>query len=282
MSAQTPRYSAPAAGCAADVLLSLARDGAATLSELSGRTGATRSLLYRVLAELEQRQCVGRTDDGRYALGVAAIELGGAYARGVPFMDSVRRVLRELAQASGETASLGTLRGGDVLYLMREEGARSIFAVSAPGKLLPAHATAIGKALLARQSDEDVTARLAEHGRSELPRLTDRTIVDVDELVSDLRRTRERGWALEDGESVRGRCCVAVGVTCSASGLDDLGVSLSMERARYRDERRELVRVVVESGARIEREVQARLHGSGRSSDDEPLAEIPVVLFGNA
>jgi DNA-binding IclR family transcriptional regulator len=279
MATETPRYAAPAAGCAADVLLALAREGPATLPELARRTNATRSLLYRVLAELERRQCTARTDDGRYALGVAAIELGGAYAREVPFMDSVRRVLRELARASGETASLGTLRGGDVLYLMREEGERSIFAVSRPGKLLPANATAVGKALLARHPDEAVAARLASRLSADLPRLTDRTITSVDELLADLGQTRKRGWALEDGETVRGRCCVAVAVTCAAWGLDDLAVGLSMERSRLHHEGRALVQAVIESGARIERELQARVGPVADEATTRPLVEVPVALF---
>jgi DNA-binding IclR family transcriptional regulator len=277
--AESPRYSAPAAGCAADVLLALAREGPATLPELVGRTGATRSLVYRVLAELERRQCVARTDDGRYALGVATIELGGAYARGVPFLESVRRVLRGLARASGETASLGTLRGRDVLYLMREEGERSIFAASGPGKLLPANATALGKALLARQSDEAVAARLAPDGR--LPRLTDRTIGSVDDLLVDLARARQRGWALEEGEAVRGRCCVAVAVECDAWGLDDLAVGLSMEQARLDEEGSDLVGLVAESSARIEREVKARVGPGFAAPDGRPLVEVPVALFND-
>jgi DNA-binding IclR family transcriptional regulator len=279
MASETRRYSAPAAGCAADALLTLAREGPATLPELAGRTGATRSLLYRVLAELERRHCVARTDDGRYSLGVAAIELGGAYSRGVPFLDSVRRVLRELAHESGETASLGTLRGADVLYLMREEGARSIFAVSRPGKLLPANATALGKALLARHSDDAVADRLATHASGGLPRLTDRTIVSVEDLLVDLGHTRRRGWALEEGETVRGRCCVAVAVTCAVEGLDDLAVGLSTERTRLRAEGQDLVRLVIESGARIEREVQARVGSGSTTAGGRPLVEIPAVLF---
>jgi DNA-binding IclR family transcriptional regulator len=271
---ESPRYSAPAAACAADVLLALAREGPATLPQLVGRTGATRSLVYRVLAELQQRRCVARARDGRYSLGVATIELGGAYARGVPFMEAVRAVLRELAHASGETASLGTLRGGDVLYLMREEGERSVYAVSGPGKLLPANATALGKALLARQPDEAVKARLAEVG--ELPRLTDRTIAAVDDLLADLEKTRRRGWALEEGEAVPGRCCVAVAVGCTAWGLDDLAVGLSMEQSRHDDEGDELIRVVRESGARIEREIEGRASIDNGSADSARLVDAVV------
>jgi DNA-binding IclR family transcriptional regulator len=272
--AESPRYSAPAAACAADVLLALAREGPATLPQLVGRTGATRSLVYRVLAELEQRQYVARMGDGRYSLGVAAIELGGSYARGVPLMESVRAVLRELAHASGETASLGTLRGGDVLYLMREEGERSVFAVSGPGKLLPANATALGKALLARHRDDAVKARLAREG--ELPRLTDRTIVTVENLLVDLAQSRQRGWALEEGEAVSGRCCIAVAVGCTAWGLDDLAVGLSMEQSRLDDEGDELVRLVVESGARIECEIEGRASVDTASVDSAPLVDAVV------
>lgn len=270
--ATAPRYSAPAAACAADVLLALAREGSATLAQLVGRTEATRSLLYRVLAELERRRCVARTSDGRYSLGSAAIELGGAYARSIPFLEGVRQVLRELAHVSGETASLATLCGVDVLYLMREEGERSVFAVSAPGKRLPANATALGRALLARQPDEAVKARLARAG--ELPRLTDHTIVVVDELLVHLDQTRERGWALEEGETVPGRCCVAVAVSCTAWGLDDLAVGLSMEQSRRHDEGVDLVRLVVESGARIEREIQGRMRVGTLETENAVLVDI--------
>jgi DNA-binding IclR family transcriptional regulator len=270
--AESPRYSAPAAACAADVLLALAREGPATLPQLVGRTGATRSLLYRVLTELERRQCVARNGDGRYSLGVATIELGGAYAREIPFMESLRGVLRELAHASGETASLGTLRGGDVLYLMREEGEHSVFAVSGPGKLLPANATALGKALLARQPEEAVKARLARDG--ELPRLTDRTIVSLDDLLLNLDETRQRGWALEEGEAVPGRCCVAVAVGCEAWGLDDLAVGLSMEQSRLHDEAGDLIRLVGDSGVRMEREIQGRMRVGTATTDSASLVEI--------
>ena len=77
----------------------------------------------------------------------------------MPLMSSVRRVCRWLAELTDETVNLGLLQGEQVLYLIREEGARSVFALSFVGKLLPANAVALGKALLAPSTPTITCAR---------------------------------------------------------------------------------------------------------------------------
>ena len=152
-----PKYSAPAAGCAADILLALAREGAElSLNELAQHTGHTKSLVYRTLAELEPRRYVTKLDSGHYTLGLATVELGGAFALQMPLMSSFRRVGRWLAQLTEETVNLGVLQGDQVLYLVREEGGRSVFALSIRRQALPANAVALGKALLALETDDSV------------------------------------------------------------------------------------------------------------------------------
>src|SRR3954449_13565116 len=103
-----PRYSAPAAACSADLLLALARsDSALSIAQLSERAGYTKSLVYRVLTDLESRDYVSKLPDGGYSLGLAVVELGGAFASSVSLMTSVRHVLRRLAEQTDETVSLG-------------------------------------------------------------------------------------------------------------------------------------------------------------------------------
>src|SRR5918992_6178742 len=191
-----PRYAAPAAACAADLLLVLARsDSALSIAQLSERAGYTKSLVYRVLGELEARDYVSKLPDGGYSLGLAVVELGGAFTASVPLMSSVRHVLRRLADRTEETVSLGMLQGDQVLYLMREEGARSVFAVSHVGKRLPANAVALGKALLSLKTEPEIrdafASRLYAYG--ELAALTPKTITSLDALLEDLERARQRG-----------------------------------------------------------------------------------------
>lgn len=255
------KYSAPAAGCAADILLALARSGTElSLRDLSELTGHSKSLVYRVLAELEPRRYVTKLDSGQYTLGLATVELGGAFAVQMPLMSSVRRVCRWLAELTEETVNLGVLQGDQVLYLIREEGLRSVFALSSVGKLLPANAVALGKALLALQGEADVreifASVLEEQGR--LTAITERTVTNLDDLVSELARVRAAGHAEEHGEAVAGRCCLAVTAPFGQLEGRSVGISVSMNEARFAEARDTVLNGLHEARDQIAREVRGR------------------------
>jgi DNA-binding IclR family transcriptional regulator len=256
-----PRYSAPAAGCAADILLALARQGVElSLNDLSEQTGHTKSLVYRVLAELEPRRYVTKLDSGHYTLGLATVELGGAFAVQMPLMSSVRRVCRWLARLTEETVNLGVLQSDQVLYLVREEGGRSVFALSTVGKLLPANAVALGKALLALHTDDRVrrlfAPQLEEQGQ--LTAITENTITRLDDLVSELARVRATGHAEEHGESVPGRCCIAVTAPFGQLEGRAVGISVSMDEGRFDEARDAVLNGLREARDQIAREVRGR------------------------
>lgn len=270
------KYSAPAAGCAADVLLALARSGAElSLSDLAELTGHSKSLVYRVLAELEPRRYVTKLDSGQYTLGLATVELGGAFAVQMPLMASVRRVCRWLAEQTEETVNLGVLQGDQVLYLIREEGLRSVFALSSVGKLLPANAVALGKALVALQTDAEVRATFAtaleQHGR--LTAITDRTITGLDDLISELARVRAAGHAEEHGEAVAGRCCIAVTAPFGELAGRSVGISVSMNEARFSEARDTVLSGLQEARDQIAREVRGRAAVGGEASGPRLMME---------
>ncbi len=266
------KYSAPAAGCAADVLLALARKGVElSLSDLSEQTGHTKSLVYRVVAELEPRRYVTKRDNGHYTLGPATLELGGAFAAQMPLMASARRVCRWLAMRTEETVNLGVLQGDQVLYLIREEGRRSVFALSAVGKLLPANAVALGKALLALQTDDRVreifAPQLGEQGR--LTAITEKSITGLDDLVSELARVRDTGHAEEHGEAVAGRCCIAVTASLGQIEGRGVGISVSMDEARFHEARDTVLNGLQEARDQIAREVRGRAAVGDQASGAE-------------
>jgi DNA-binding IclR family transcriptional regulator len=272
-----PKYSAPAAGCAADLMLALARgDSELSINELAGRTGCTKSLVYRVLTELEARDLVSKLDNGNYGLGLAVVELGGAFSASVPLMSSVRGVCRRLADLTGETVNLGILQGDQVLYLMREEGARSVFAVSHVGKLLPANAVALGKALLALKSDDAVAETFAERlaREGQLSALTPKTITTLDELISELARVREQGHAEEHGEAVIGRCCIAATAPFDQHNIASVAISVSMDETRFRETRETMLGALLQARDQVAR--QAR----GRAAIGEAPSRTEVVIGG--
>lgn len=256
-----PKYSAPAAGCAADILLALARRGMKlSVSDLSEYTGHTRSLVYRTLAELEPRRYVTKLDSGEYTLGLATVELGGAFALHMPLMSSIRRVCRWLAKLTEETVNLGVLQGDQVLYLVREEGGRSVFALSTVGKLLPANAVALGKALLALNTDDRVRSIFAPQleDQGQLTAITEKTITRLDDLLPDLARVRALGHAEEHGEVVAGRCCMAVTAPFGAVEERAVAISVSMDEARFHEAREAVLNGLREARDQIDREVRGR------------------------
>jgi len=232
-SMSSPNYSAPAAACAASLLLSLARASQPlSMRALAEATGTTKSLVFRVTKELEAVGYVRDDGTGCYQLGISALELGGAYISQSDYTSVARDVLQELSHDTGETVSLAALRGSDVLYLEKWEGAHSVVTISHVGRRLPANCTALGKALLAMLDDGEVS-RLHQ---GELPTLTLHSIATPEELLEDLAATRQRGYAIEKNEVLVGRACIATALDPSLVGPDLLqnnAVSISMPLHRF-------------------------------------------------
>jgi IclR family KDG regulon transcriptional repressor len=104
--------------------------------------------------------------------------------------------------------------------------------VSAVGKRLYAHATGLGKVLLAGLPDDEVRRRLS---RVDLPRFTSNTVVDLDRIVETLRDVRRRGYATDNEEYVIGCRCIAMPVR-DARGEVVAAMSVSIPTPRYTPE----------------------------------------------
>jgi IclR family KDG regulon transcriptional repressor len=96
--------------------------------------------------------------------------------------------------------------------------------ISHVGSRIPAHCSALGKAILAQLPDDEVGRRVAGNLQR---RMTQRSIGTMDELLADLAETRDRGYALEVGESILGRCCIAVPVPLAEHSREVAGISVS-------------------------------------------------------
>ncbi len=227
------RYSAPAAGCAAEILLYLARSKSPTsMSAIASGINRTKSLVFRVLKELEMQEFVRECGNGLYWLGISSLELGGSFISQSDYTTTARNVLQQLSRKTGETVSLATLRGTDVIYLEKWEGTYSVVTISHVGQRLPASCTALGKALLAELADETITALYD----GELPTLTLHSISSLEGLLQDLYKVRETGYAVEVNEALFGRACLATVVRNQGTESLDrstTAISISFPIHRY-------------------------------------------------
>jgi len=191
---------------AVDILLAVAESsGSVSLTEIAGRAGIPIATTSRLLTTLAEASLI-RKDGKGYSLGVRAFEVGKRAEKALDLISVARPHLRSLADQTGENANLAVLDGTDVVYLACEECSKMIRAFTVQGARVPAHATGVGKVLFSGLEDGEIE-RL--YLRTTLVRFTSRTIATVDGLMQEVRKAREAGYALDDGEREDGVLCVA-------------------------------------------------------------------------
>ena len=191
------------------------------VSEIAAATGLTVSTAHRLTRAL----CAGgllmqdpRSE--RYELGPLVVVLGRraeehlGYARVLP-------TLELLAESTGESVNLGVRSGAEVLVVLAVPSPQPLRFDQLEGSRVPIHTSAMGKCLLAFAPDAPGTDADVLSGLPRLTRFTDRTITSRDRLAAELRRTRERGWALNDEERNPGVRAVAAPV------LDTVGSAIA-------------------------------------------------------
>ncbi|MEU4564777.1 IclR family transcriptional regulator [Actinoplanes sp. NPDC023936] len=212
-----------------------------TLATGPGRLGLTEIARTLDLAKgtthgiLRTLQLVGFVEQdrnsGQYQLGGALLHLGTSYldinelrSRSINWADP-------LAARSGESVRIGTVLEGEVLVVHHVFRPDDTFQTLDVGTLLPLHATALGKVLLAYRAG-GVSAG------AELSPFTRRTLVDPKALASALEGVRETGWAAEIEEMTLGQAAIAAPIR-GYGGLvvGAIGISGPVERlcdSRYR------------------------------------------------
>ena len=199
-----------------------------TLSELSDAIGVSRSTVYSLLATLQQYGMV--TKDVRhktYQLGVATLELGSAYLNRVSLVPVFNQVAAQLVAACGETVKLAVLDGRDVVYLGKQEGLYSVRLVARVGSRMPAHATAVGKLLLA-ELDSAALGQL--YAGYDWPTRTAATVASFAALREQLGAIRQVGYAFDREESTLGVQCVAAPVRDNDGVIAAISIGVPNDR----------------------------------------------------
>lgn len=169
------------------------------VTELSKRLGLHKNNVFRLLATLEHRGYIEQNrSTENYRLGAKTLQIGSIFIEQRECRRQARPVIEALMAATGETAVVAVLRGNKVIYMDSVETTKTVRAVSRIGAMLPAHCTAVGKAQLAVLPSEDIERLYPDPA---LPALTDRSIKNRDELIAELKKTADRGYAVEDEES---------------------------------------------------------------------------------
>ncbi|OAP36810.1 IclR family transcriptional regulator [Sinorhizobium glycinis] len=177
-----------------------------SIAEASKRTGLDRATVRRSLLTLSE---LGYADyDGKFfTLTPKILRLGHAYLSATPLPAIVQPYLDQLSEKAGQSASASVLDGTEVVYVARASQRRVMSINLVPGSRLPAYCASMGRVLLAALPEAQAREILS---RTELKANTPRTKTDPEELVAELRKVREQGYAVIDQELELGLCSIAV------------------------------------------------------------------------
>ncbi|MFJ2189147.1 IclR family transcriptional regulator [Kitasatospora sp. NPDC087861] len=211
--------------------------GLHSLADVQEALGYPKSSLYMLLRTLVDLGWVETDLTGtRYGIGVRALLVGTSYIDGDEVVAATRPALDRLADETSETIHLARLDGTDVVYLATRASQHYLRPFTRVGRRLPAHSTALGKALLATHTDEEVERLLPER----LEPLTEHSHTSRAALLDDLRAIRERGYATDREENTAGLCCFGVPVPNRTPARD--AVSCSVPVARLTPGREQMIR----------------------------------------
>jgi DNA-binding IclR family transcriptional regulator len=226
----SPREASPPTSQTLDrglqVLEAVARAGdPLTVADSAAAVGLDRTVAHRLIATLAARGYLQRDANGGYRLGPTCLALASAIT---DLRTAARPYLEAVRDATGETAHLVVLSGREVVFIDGIESPHALRVGSRVGRLLPAHATSVGKAMLAALPPEQVRA-LYEH--ADLPAVTAKTITSLAALERQLEAIRERGYAVNHAESENGVGSVGMAVRNPAGEpRAALSVALPLER----------------------------------------------------
>ncbi|MEL7563710.1 MAG: IclR family transcriptional regulator [Dehalobacterium sp.] len=207
-----------------------------SLADLNTMLEIPKSTIHRIVISLLDAGALNYDQKAQqYSLGVKVLKWGGNFLNRLKIQDVVHSYLESFRDQTGETATLTILVGTRRMYLDQVESNSEMRMSVELGKLLPLHAGANGKAILAFAGQELFDKATSEHC---LQSLTATTITNKDDLRNELRKVREEGFAVSCGERVFGSVSVAAplfsisGELVGTIGLSGPANRFTFEKAR--------------------------------------------------
>lgn len=218
-----------------EILSLFAADGVKDLgvTEIASELGLSKAVVHRALTSFKAHDFVEQDPvSQRYRLGIRTLQIGMAYLAGVDAVEMARDILPDLVEKTGETATVSVRSGWRRVYIAQVTPSTDVKMVVSIGSDHPLHAGASSKAILAFMPSEFQQLYLSQ---SDLARLTDKTLVDKDELIKELSRVHKAGFAVSLGERQAGAGSVAAPVF-DYSGKPVASVSVCGPVERFRSE----------------------------------------------
>lgn len=231
------------------VLVELSRyGGPARLAEVADLVGLHRSTVHRMLTELVDAGLVARDGDGRYVIGLGAVEVARSAQTFATAATPVHEAIADLHVATQARAIYAVPQFRHMTCVLASERGEVTFPIVPVYAQLPLHCTAAGKAYLAFRGDAEIERYLRS---GDLTEGTERAIRSAPDLRRALAQVRARGFATEDREfSVRGRAIAVPVLDARSHAAASVAVGLPTRRSSASG-MREIARRAQEAARRI-------------------------------
>lgn len=223
------------------ILELLATKGEMTVSQVARHFGFNRASSHRFLATLKSLGYVEKNDNNRYQPTFKMLEMGMKVSGQFEIRQVARPFMSELSEASKETINLGVRDGVEVLHIDKIDSLEILRMDSPIGSRAPVYCTALGKAIMAYLSKDELEKLLA---KIKLKPSGPNTITTRKRLRSELEGIRACGYAVDNEELTRGLRCVAAPIF-DHTGRPRYAISVTGPAERMTVARTEILQVQV-------------------------------------
>lgn len=251
-----PLYPIESVDNALRLLLMLEERGSIRLVEAARELGVASSTAHRLMSMLTYHGFAERGGDGLYKLGPALLQAGLSAVDRLELRTVLRPYVDGLVRQLDETVHVAQLEGPQVLFIDSMEGAQPLRVSSRLGRALPAHATSVGRVLLAQLSERELAALYPDGQLPPQPEAAARRSAStLTELIQVLTTVRRQGYARNFEESEKGVRSVGVAISRRLVTVPT-GVSIAVPTVRADARRlRLLVQTLIKTVAEIESEL---------------------------
>lgn len=200
-------YVVPALEKAHSILMLIASKGnELKLTDIVSALKYNKSTVFSLLTSMEQFKWVIKNSNSTYSIGSTLGRWGAEFFRNFNIKDFFDEEAIELAKEIQQTIQLSVLNGKDIIYLSKQSGNPAFEILTYPGLRIPAYATAMGKVLLTKFTEQELVNLYGDN----LEPLTIATVKTVNDLCKQIQFYNKNGYIVEREETILGFVCFAV------------------------------------------------------------------------
>lgn len=162
--------------------------------------------LHRLVTTLENRGFIEKVGPN-YLIGLKMVELSSIKLNSIELKTEAAPYLRELVNILKQPVQLAILEGHEAIFIEKIQSVNSLRMYSQIGRRIPLYCSGVGKVLMLQDTDEEILSKLSKKA---FEKFTPKTLESAEEVLEQVKRAREVGYAIDDEEHEEGIFCMAV------------------------------------------------------------------------